>query len=458
MKKAKQYLMQMISFLLILLAAFSCGYIVFTPQTAEAESIPYIKVPATVEQNQILSPLSYTLSTTSTSAPAPIETEEVLTPTSPLNETEEQQILTAIYTLSAQEDHSIAINQYTVEDIYYSDESWAGYIIEFITAQENGYAIFFYIENSYHLIELRFGTFSPYFGKEGMYIYPAIDSYIVKIEEQYYDAETLLPFAFTATDEPIFYAARSPIYGDHFTPHTRTIPFAKSGLYEYTIPDFYDNYSTSLTSASHPNNCANAAGVIMLNYWNKKSNNKLLNLTTTQLTSNDNMTSTAAIEYMNIFYEYMNTNWILGSGGTLPTNCYNGFQRLIEEKGAIIDIVKEISYEEMMSQLKSGRPLFITSVDYYLTDDTTKENVSSLPIPTDGTSLTIDYIHSSGYAYGHTVVGYGYAYYQLQLADGTVQREQFIKVADGWGDSRYFNYTISTVYSSAAVFVNTRFL
>ena len=440
--------MHFASILLALSLALISIYVISSPQTAIAAEAPAsqkeIHQPQTACDGKLTaSVLSYTNILSSDNISSENITEAIHEV--PLTIEEETQLFTAIYTLGSQEDRFFTIQNYAVEDIHFSDESWAGYIIEFTTSQENGYAIFFYIENNYHLIELRFGTFSPYFGKDGMYIYPAIGYYIIKQNGQYYNAENMGAFTFTATEDPIFYAACG---GDYRVPYTRTIPFRYSGLYEYAIPDFHCNYSTSLTSNTNPNNCANAAGVIMLNYWNKKYDNNILNLDASEMI-NGNMNDSAAIQYMNIFYDYMNTNWIFGTGGTLPDDCYNGFKRLIEEKGRTISIEKNLNFDNMMSQLSSGRPIFITSTDYYFTQSTS----SPLPVPVDNTSLTINYYHYSGLANAHTFVAYGYSYYHLQFEDGSVQREELLKIADGWGNSRYFNYTISGVYSNAAVVV-----
>lgn len=376
-------------------------------------------------------------------------------PLSPLTDVEERQILSGISSLAVQEGHETELVSYSVSDIFFSDESWAGYVIEFTTEHENGYAIFFSQDIGFKLIELKFGAFSPYYGKPGTYIYPSLGYYIIKANNQYYNAESMiLSEDYTPTETPIFYAANS-IGGDKNVPVTRSLAFKNCALGEKEISNFYFNYSTSLTSQTHANVCANAAGLIMLNYWNKKFNNNLLKLSTPDINNAGNIAGDARIEYMNLFYDYMNTNgWLLDEsaqiGGTHPDDCYAGFERLIREKGYGIIYYKNLNYDEMMSHLQLRRPIFITSTLYNFTE----KNIT-LPIPSSQ-PLTIEYSRTSGLANAHTFVGYGYAYYILDQYDGSVHREELIKIADGWGGTRYFNYTISGVMSCAAVYVTNR--
>ena len=64
---------------------------------------------------------------------------------------------------------------YIVKDVYYSNEQWAGYVIDFTVDKLNGYAIFFKMENNLTLVEVSFQRPSAYINREGQFIYPSLE-------------------------------------------------------------------------------------------------------------------------------------------------------------------------------------------------------------------------------------------------------------------------------------------
>ncbi len=80
--------------------------------------------------------------------------------------------------------------EYEPFDVYYPDETWAGCDIEFNIEDTVGYGIFFKIDGMMTMVEISFESHSPFFGKEGMYIYPKLDTYYIKTAEGYFDAKT----------------------------------------------------------------------------------------------------------------------------------------------------------------------------------------------------------------------------------------------------------------------------
>lgn len=337
---------------------------------------------------------------------------------------------------------------YSVQDVYVANEEWGGYVIDFVTdTNENGYAIFFKDNDVYKLIELFIGRKSPFYGKQGMFIYPSLGCYYIKIDNVYYNAETMkVDEEYELNEEVLFYAvcnSGNKTNVQESIKYTYNMGF----LHQNSIGGFKVGYDTGLTS--HANNCANAAGVIALNYWNMETQNDLLNLSSSQMLSDFSMNDATAATYMGIFYDYMNTNWLFGTGGTLPSGVYDGFERLIQEKGYNVTRQTDLTYDQMISSIEQGIPVFITSTDYYFTLIN-----ASLPYPQHPRGyyeLTIDYEHSWGLENAHTFVGYGYAYYNFYDTTSYITNEEFIKIADGWGDSRYFNVTRSGIYSSAAI-------
>src|SRR5690554_5898280 len=52
---------------------------------------------------------------------------------------------------------------YTFKNVYYHTEEWAGYVIDFTSKKEVGYAIVFNVEGKLKIVELFFGKSSPYY-------------------------------------------------------------------------------------------------------------------------------------------------------------------------------------------------------------------------------------------------------------------------------------------------------
>lgn len=341
---------------------------------------------------------------------------------------------------------------YIKDDIYFSDETKGGYLIEFFGGDCIGYAIFFKIYNELKLVELNFNGHSPYYNKDGIYIYPSLGCYYLKINNLYYDALTMEPLNdYFPTKFPEFYASCNSDKKLR-VPVSREINYNYGTLIQDEILDFYVEYdSGDKLYSKKSNNCANIAGLVMLNYWNKKYNNNLLNLNQKYL-SGRNIGYEKKEELLNIFYDYMNTNWFLGiSGGTLPNDCYNGFEKLIKEYGYNVSRDKDLSYDEMVSYINKGIPIFIVSTDYYFSSNSTTTKLPTVSSTAGDYNLFISYERSYGIANSHTFVGYGYAYYDLYDSNGNNFKEQLIKVANGWGGCCYFNYSISNKYSSAAI-------
>lgn len=340
---------------------------------------------------------------------------------------------------------------YIVKDVYYSNEQWAGYVIDFTANDLNGYAIFFKMEGNLTLVEVSFQRSSAYINREGQFIYPSLGYYYTKINGRYYDAETMEEVDFKPTAEPTFYAACSN--GGKSELISKEMKYNKLLTQYNELNDFYYDYCSNGTGNS--NCCSNVAGVVALNYWNKKFNNDLLNLPLSSL-KNDNIlykygdSNCPAVQYMRIFYNYMNTNWFFGTGGTLPNNCYKGFEKLIAEKGYKTTRTACKQYTEMRNCIDNGIPIFITSKDYYFTTGKYTRTLPEENTVSGNYSDTIHYTRYYGVGSEHTFIGYGYQYINFYYA-GNVQISLFIKVADGWGDTCYFNYDLSNVMDAVGI-------
>lgn len=369
-----------------------------------------------------------------------------------------EQIKHWINEIAEQENSGYGSVTLEVNDIFFADESWAGYLVDFVgNKSESGYVITFKLDGELALIEIVFGERSPYYGKQGKFIYPSLGIYIIKTEDSYYNATTMEEIEYNVEQGEKFYASMGDVAAKE-EPYTSSKDYTFGMLTQGGIEDFYYEYSSSILTAN--NHCATVAGLIMLNYWNKVLSNDLLKLSSEEMDSDNNISKidsatghNPAREYMSIFYDYMNTNWLGGLGGTLPSNAYAGFKRLIEEKGFDVEINTGLNIYEIQDSLENGNPVFITSTDYCFS-----EIMVPQPLPQVNSHLTgeiyhfeMDYTRRSGIANSHTFVAYGYAIYTF--LDEGYQRsyDRLLKVATGWGTARYYNVSASDMYSVASV-------
>ena len=296
-------------------------------------------------------------------------------------------------------DEDISHIDFVYNELYSEYGVEYGYVLDFSYAYGNGHAIISTADGSESIAEMDLENSSPYLGKDGKYIYASFDNYfvaqsdgdIVKLEANDGASGISAPMRNKDKDDV-------PVSIDYSYSYVK--------IERYDISKFYYGYSTSLCS-DKSNNCANAAGVIMLNYWNAHDGRNFLNLTTNETISayNLNMTDNTAKKYMYIFYDYMNTNWAFGQwGGTLPSNVYKGFKRLVNEYGYVTTQFAVSSFEDVKYQVVQGVPIFITSQDYYFTPNgNTLPNVSNIA---GNNSFTIDYERTYGIENSHTLVGY----------------------------------------------------
>ena len=373
-----------------------------------------------------------------------------------ITDSEFDTVTSMIEVMSTDENIDVTEAVYIVNDVYYSNEQWAGYVVDFSTSSLNGYAIFFKTDESFVLVEASFDHSSAYVGKKGMFVYPSLGYYFVKTDGKYYDAETMEEIIdYIPTEEPAFYAACSNKNDREIV--TKKITYTKSVAKIYTLDDFYFNYRNkdSIIHALDSNNCSNVAGVIALNYWNKIYGNDLLKLTADELHEGNISTrgdKCAAGRYMDIFYDYMKTNWFFGTGGTLPSNFYGGFEKLIAEKVYKTQRIKYKEYSQICENISNGYPVFITSKDYYFTTGATHTELPEVQ-PTNG-NYTSSFIYERrhGLRSAHTFIGYGYQCYNFTV-NKAIEFGLFVKVADGWGTTCYFNYDLSNITDAVAIVV-----
>ena len=262
---------------------------------------------------------------------------------------------------------------------------------------------------------------------------PKLDTYYIKTTEGYFDAKTdelLIDY------DPSNYV-RARVNKTDSEDVTKHYDYYFGGFSSYEIPHFYSysNYT------EEENVCANVAGTIMLNFWNKVNNNGIVN--ERNLDYQGNFTDEAATNYEKAFYTYMKT----GTFGTTPKNCAEGFKKFVTDWGHNCDIINlsDSTYENSIGWLKKNVPFFVTAKNYYFTSGNSKylEDVSLPQTGRDPQILKIEYSYYEGLSQTHCFVTIGYGYYYLTniINNTTINKYNinFYKILDGWGQMRYFN-------------------
>lgn len=340
---------------------------------------------------------------------------------------------------------------YTYENLYCSQTEKTGYVIDVTYGEECAYMIVLSDEEKITPAEVVIGRHSPYYGKSGMYLYPSRGEYYIITDDG--DISPAVQCT-TITDNPLKVVKSK---GNNVVEVIKEYNYNSGEWGERrTLSGMNCVYSTDQVK-DLTNNCANVAGVIALNYWNKYFNNDILRLVSkTDITDAGNISFSSAERYIRIFYDYMNTNWAFDKwGGTLPDNCYSGFSRYIQEHGYYTKIVKPVDFEHIKLCIKCDVPVFITSVDYYFTYDY-YSNILSFPEKAEENVLKFTSLHHSGLESAHTFVAYGYNELYLRKKNGELTKIELLRVADGWGGECYYHLSDDDSYIAGAVQVMKR--
>lgn len=178
------------------------------------------------------------------------------------------------------------------------------------------------------------------------------------------------------------------------------------------------------------NYCAPVAGCVMLDYWNYKLNNKLLNLPSSYLT-NGHVKEEYMCNYFEHFYDIMGTqNWGLGGlPGTHPFNAITAFRDFIEELGYTCDLWQLYDVQGYEAVFEDDYLMFVTSIDYGFVKN--ELNFSS-------SKLEFDYKFFPGLASAHAYVAYGSTDF---VDEKTLDvNQEFLHIADGRSKTKSQSY------------------
>lgn len=294
---------------------------------------------------------------------------------------------------------------YTAKKIYLASERQIGYVVDFDFDKSNGYAIVL-TDNGFDIAEISLNEKSPFCGKEGKYIYPALGAYFTKNNGVFYDLSNNASYPKLNIGNPdAFFGSRGVGKSDYVIIHNTfnsgqgRDPFSNTTdldgypKYRYTIPDFYFCYDTHLTN--NDNSCANVAALTIINHWNKYYGNDILNY---NLSEEGDINNNDAISILNDFYYRMKTNI---NQETRIHDFYNGLSSFIRNFGYQTKVTRYIpdsdkpSFSTIKQMIKNNLPIVICSDNYYF----------ALPFPFIPNTLNIE---PNGYD-----TTWGYNYYDL---------------------------------------------
>lgn len=367
-----------------------------------------------------------------------------------LDEYEQGQIEYLIMQIVNSDMNTIEVDgiMFAYSDLFYNPVEKAGYVIDFSYGEDCGYMLIESCDDSVKPMEITLHNRSPYYGKDGTYLYPSTGNYYIMD----YDG-SIVPAEQCEVNNRPQKLVQLNSDNKQSVPVDLTYTYHRGEYHEvYEMYKFEYNYNfyNRTKPAGLTNYCANVAGVIALNYWNKHYGNKLLKCPAEYLeTYGNNLKEEYALNYLYKFYDYMDTNWLFGMGGTAPKKCYDGFMRFITECGYKAELTIVDSYERMRMCIRSDVPVFITSTDYYFSQCV--YTMPDFPLKQDVNTITFNSERSYGVANAHTFIGYGCTQLYLYDKEGRLSTIDLIRVADGWGGARYFHLKESEIISAAGI-------
>ena len=309
------------------------------------------------------------------------------------------------------------INKIEREPVFTKELDYLGNIVDFTyNDDQEGYFIFDNRVESPLIINFNFNSFSPYYNLDGTKIF---DNYHYYTYENRHINEINL--ASTNGGSSVFQTTLS----FDFTEYTRMTNTSISELYNYS-----QSYFNSM-SGTH-DSCTPISGVVILNYFNKKLNNKLLKIPSSGLDAEGNMSKEYAVKYFKDLYDAMMTNIVIT--GTYPPQAMVSFRNYVEKNTDYeLSLWMINNMNQYLDYLSQGYLLSINTSQYYFTNQTPpvlKGNSS------DKYTINFNYCNKQAHSFiGFQAFEYNHETFELPT-------EVFLKIADGWstgyGGQRYY--------------------
>lgn len=259
----------------------------------------------------------------------------------------------------------------------------------------------------YDILEIFFGTSSPFAEAQGNKIYIKMFTYIDYFDGNYYDlADNII-----LNEEMLNEIAEQGFNYNGYangTSITETIDFDNkydsSFEFQYGIPSYY--------RSDYPGACSNIAGGIILGYYNIFYPNLIPNYTTHYYSNNKWRYYDQGAEVTGVINDLhfkMQTNV---NGGTTIANFKSGLTAYVSGKGrstafSSVMSVFSFDYSKYKTQVDAGVPVAL-----FLSKYNVIENDMFLKLNGD------DYITTNYFTVNHTMVGSGYrevSYYRYEM-------------------------------------------
>ena len=311
--------------------------------------------------------------------------------------------------------------EYTSSPLYNETLTACGYEYTFEVEGQSGYALLQEMNINgtlyYEVEELKFNGVSPFAECEGLPVYITFCLYLDYVDGTFYDVTT----GNAASEETLAWATsrRFGYYGGgSYTSQSYTVSYDHKTTSSYTIP-----YGIPTYEPASGTSCANAAGTIVIGYYDRFFENLVPNAQTYITLGNIISYTSGGEPIYNVcleLYDLMGTT----SSGTSFSGFNAGMASYVQGQGYSYSTTSmftsgSFDFNKYITAVESGKPvaLFLNGYAIYTYTDT--EN-------------GVDTIHSDVSVYTHVAVGCGYKYETYYDANNNVvSTQRYLRVASG---------------------------
>ena len=330
---------------------------------------------------------------------------------------------------------------YTSSLLYDETLTATGYEYVFSVDGENGYALLQEVQiganTLYEVEELSFSGESPFAQCDGLPVYITFNLYLDCVDGTLYDLAT----GETVADETLAWATtkRFGYYGGgSYTTETYTITYdhktSETYISQYGLPTYVPITGTS---------CANAAGSIVIGYYDRFYENLIPNEVTYMTLGNNLMYKpvTAGVQDVCLdLYDLMGTN----EYGTTFAGFEAGLASLVQRQGYTYSSTSvftsgSFDFNKYKTAVESGKPVALFLNNYAIYNHTT-------------TSGNVDTISNDVSPYTHVAVACGYkcdTYFNS--SNSVISTQRYLRVSSGLAlyDLCYINASAYTTINNA---------
>ena len=311
--------------------------------------------------------------------------------------------------------------EYTSSPLYDETLTVSGYEYTFEVAGQGGYALLQEVQIGdsifYEVEELKYNGVSPFAESEGLPIYITFCLYLDYVDGVFYDLTT----GNTASEETLSWAmSRRFGYngGGTFTAQSYTVSYDHKTTISYDIQYGIPNYEPTTGTS-----CANAAGTMLIGYYDRFYENLVPNEQTYVMigTTVVYRAQTTAIHNICLeMYDLMGTT----SSGTSFSGFNAGMTSYVQGQGYSYSTTSMLTsgsfdFNKYKTAVEAGKPVALFLNGYAIYTYTSTES-------------GVDTIHSDVSSYTHVAIGCGYKYETYYDANNNVvSTQKYLRVASG---------------------------